>query len=135
MHFCVDLLMTFFFAKPRDQDDYEVVHKVGRGKYSEVFEGVNCVNNERCIIKILKPVKKKKVLFHVVVYPSLSLVLIGCLGQFKRILAVCSMNCSFVCVHPETWCLCDSHHFFQDVRELIFWSMQTWLPHVVFKQK
>jgi hypothetical protein len=127
--------MTFFFAKPRDQDDYEVVHKVGRGKYSEVFEGVNCVNNERCIIKILKPVKKKKVLFHVVVYPSLSLVLIGCLGQFKRILAVCSMNCSFVCVHPETWCLCDSHHFFQDVRELIFWSMQTWLPHVVFKQK
>lgn len=45
----------------RDQDDYEVVRKVGRGKYSEVFEGVNTVNNERCIIKILKPVKKKKV--------------------------------------------------------------------------
>ncbi|KAH9535796.1 hypothetical protein CY35_17G072500 [Sphagnum magellanicum] len=44
-----------------DQDDYEVVRKVGRGKYSEVFEGVNCVNNERCIIKILKPVKKKKI--------------------------------------------------------------------------
>ncbi len=62
MHFCVDLLMTFFSAKPRDQDDYEVVRKVRRGKYSEVFEGVNCVNNERCIIKILKPVKKKKVL-------------------------------------------------------------------------
>ena len=46
----------------RDQDDYEVVRKVGRGKYSEVFEGVNSVNNERCIIKILKPVKKKKVI-------------------------------------------------------------------------
>lgn len=45
----------------RDQDDYEVVRKVGRGKYSEVFEGVNTVNSERCIIKILKPVKKKKV--------------------------------------------------------------------------
>eukprot|EP00897_Mesotaenium_endlicherianum_P005178 jgi/Mesen1/4689/ME000241S03727 len=44
-----------------DQDDYEVVRKVGRGKYSEVFEGVNIVNNERCIIKILKPVKKKKI--------------------------------------------------------------------------
>lgn len=44
-----------------DQDDYEVVRKVGRGKYSEVFEGVNIVNNERCVIKILKPVKKKKV--------------------------------------------------------------------------
>eukprot|EP01018_Ginkgo_biloba_P007335 Gb_41818 [translate_table: standard] len=44
-----------------DQDDYEVVRKVGRGKYSEVFEGINTVSNERCIIKILKPVKKKKI--------------------------------------------------------------------------
>eukprot|EP00793_Prasinoderma_coloniale_P002804 PRCOL_00002286-RA len=44
-----------------EQDDYEVVRKVGRGKYSEVFEGVNTINNERCIIKILKPVKKKKI--------------------------------------------------------------------------
>ncbi|RRT80840.1 hypothetical protein BHE74_00018653 [Ensete ventricosum] len=53
---------TFFF---RNQDDYEVVRKVGRGKYSEVFEGINVTNNERCIIKILKPVKKKKVLIHI----------------------------------------------------------------------
>lgn len=45
----------------RDQDDYEVVRKIGRGKYSEVFEGINVTNNERCVIKILKPVKKKKV--------------------------------------------------------------------------
>lgn len=45
----------------REQEDYEVVRKVGRGKYSEVFEGVHCPTNERCIIKILKPVKKKKV--------------------------------------------------------------------------
>lgn len=44
-----------------NQDDYEVVRKVGRGKYSEVFEGVNVVNNQKCIIKILKPVKKKKI--------------------------------------------------------------------------
>ncbi|WMV18301.1 hypothetical protein MTR67_011686, partial [Solanum verrucosum] len=43
-----------------DQDDYEVVRKVGRGKYSEVFEGINVNSNEKCIIKILKPVKKKK---------------------------------------------------------------------------
>ncbi|KAH9712291.1 Casein kinase II subunit alpha-4 [Citrus sinensis] len=45
-----------------EQDDYEVVRKVGRGKYSEVFEGVHCTDNEKCIIKILKPVKKKKAL-------------------------------------------------------------------------
>ncbi|MDR3547304.1 MAG: casein kinase II subunit alpha/alpha' [Candidatus Pacebacteria bacterium] len=43
------------------QDYYEVVKKVGRGKYSEVFEGLNNANNQRCIIKILKPVKKVKI--------------------------------------------------------------------------
>jgi len=44
-----------------DQDDYEIVKKVGRGKYSEVFEGLNVTNTEKCVIKILKPVKKKKI--------------------------------------------------------------------------
>uniref|UniRef100_A0A1S4BYE3 Casein kinase II subunit alpha n=2 Tax=Nicotiana TaxID=4085 RepID=A0A1S4BYE3_TOBAC len=44
-----------------EQDDYEVVRKVGRGKYSEVFEGIHTTNNDKCIIKILKPVKKKKI--------------------------------------------------------------------------
>ncbi|GAA5842178.1 hypothetical protein JCM9279_002810 [Rhodotorula babjevae] len=43
------------------QDNYEVVRKVGRGKYSEVFEGVNVVNEDKCVIKVLKPVKKKKI--------------------------------------------------------------------------
>ncbi|KAG5401355.1 hypothetical protein IGI04_015962 [Brassica rapa subsp. trilocularis] len=43
------------------QDDYEVVRKVGRGKYSEVFEGIHTTDNEKCVIKILKPVKKKKI--------------------------------------------------------------------------
>lgn len=62
------------------QDHYEIVRKVGRGKYSEVhrhaacinllkfyffylqvFEGINIVNDEKCIIKVLKPVKKKKI--------------------------------------------------------------------------
>lgn len=58
--FCPEKLILHR-ATSRDQDDYEVVRKVGRGKYSEVFEGVNAINSERCIIKILKPVKKKKV--------------------------------------------------------------------------
>mmetsp|Transcript_15420 Transcript_15420/g.38865 ORF Transcript_15420/g.38865 Transcript_15420/m.38865 type:complete len:339 (-) Transcript_15420:231-1247(-) len=43
------------------QDDYEVVRKIGRGKYSEVFDGFNVRNKQRCVIKILKPVKKKKI--------------------------------------------------------------------------
>lgn len=50
-----------FFIEYREQDNYEVVRKVGRGKYSEVFEGFHCTNDDKCIIKILKPVKKKKV--------------------------------------------------------------------------
>lgn len=44
-----------------EQDDYELVRKVGRGKYSEVFEAINVAGGEKCIVKILKPVKKKKI--------------------------------------------------------------------------
>jgi len=44
-----------------EQDDYEVVRKVGRGKYSEVFEGIQVATSTKVIIKILKPVKKKKI--------------------------------------------------------------------------
>jgi len=44
-----------------EQDDYQVVCKVGRGKYSEVFEGIRVADNSKVIIKILKPVKKKKI--------------------------------------------------------------------------
>ena len=60
-----------------NQDDYQVrnlfnwrkinhysiklVRKLGRGKYSEVFEAINVTNNEKCVVKILKPVKKKKI--------------------------------------------------------------------------
>ena len=45
--------------------DYELIKKLGRGKYSEVFEAVNSKSHNqfggvRCVVKILKPVKKKK---------------------------------------------------------------------------
>mmetsp|Transcript_1021 Transcript_1021/g.1589 ORF Transcript_1021/g.1589 Transcript_1021/m.1589 type:complete len:378 (+) Transcript_1021:192-1325(+) len=43
------------------QDAYEVIRKVGRGKYSEVFEGVNKENGQQCIVKVLKPVRFKKI--------------------------------------------------------------------------
>lgn len=42
-------------------NNYEIVRKIGRGKYSEAFEGLNLINNQRCVIKVLKPVKKKKI--------------------------------------------------------------------------
>ena len=43
------------------QEDYEIIKKVGRGKYSEVYEGINVNNDQRVVIKVLKPVKKKKI--------------------------------------------------------------------------
>jgi casein kinase II subunit alpha len=33
------------YYKYSDQEEYEVVKKIGRGKYSEVFAGVNVLNN------------------------------------------------------------------------------------------
>uniref|UniRef100_A0A6Q2X6M5 non-specific serine/threonine protein kinase n=1 Tax=Esox lucius TaxID=8010 RepID=A0A6Q2X6M5_ESOLU len=44
-----------------NQEDYQLVRKLGRGKYSEVFEAININNNEKVVVKILKPVKKKKI--------------------------------------------------------------------------
>lgn len=41
--------------------NYEIISKIGRGKYSEVFTGVNVLNNKDCVIKVLKPVKLKKI--------------------------------------------------------------------------
>ncbi|CDK27626.1 unnamed protein product [Kuraishia capsulata CBS 1993] len=41
--------------------NYEIVEKIGRGKYSEVFTGLNVLNNKPCVIKVLKPVKLKKI--------------------------------------------------------------------------
>ncbi|CEP11104.1 hypothetical protein [Parasitella parasitica] len=50
--------ITMLFKK---QDNHEIVRKVGRGKYSEVFEGIDINRDEKVVIKILKPVKKKKI--------------------------------------------------------------------------
>ncbi|CAH6720814.1 casein kinase II subunit alpha [[Candida] jaroonii] len=47
--------------KWNSQDKYEVIKKVGRGKYSEVFLGVDLTSGSKTVIKILKPVKRKKI--------------------------------------------------------------------------
>ncbi|KAI8369139.1 casein kinase II catalytic subunit [Choanephora cucurbitarum] len=44
-----------------NQDEYYICNKVGRGKYSEVFEGIYAPAQKQCVIKVLKPVKKKKI--------------------------------------------------------------------------
>ncbi|XP_077375346.1 casein kinase II subunit alpha'-like isoform X1 [Festucalex cinctus] len=44
-----------------NQDNYQLVRKLGRGKYSEVFEAINVSSSEKVVVKILKPVKGKKI--------------------------------------------------------------------------
>lgn len=44
------------------QDSYQLVRKLGRGKYSEVFEGIDIRTTcKKVVVKILKPVKRKKI--------------------------------------------------------------------------
>uniref|UniRef100_A0A8C9U3I4 non-specific serine/threonine protein kinase n=1 Tax=Scleropages formosus TaxID=113540 RepID=A0A8C9U3I4_SCLFO len=42
-----------------NQEDYQLVRKLGRGKYSEVFEAININNNEKVVVKILKELYQK----------------------------------------------------------------------------
>lgn len=44
-----------------DIENYECYHKLGRGKYSEVFQGYCKKNNNKVVIKVLKPVKSEKI--------------------------------------------------------------------------
>jgi casein kinase II subunit alpha len=46
--------------------------ELGRGKYSEVFEGINITNYQKCVIKVLKPVKKKKIKREIKILQNLS---------------------------------------------------------------
>ncbi|MBE3049519.1 hypothetical protein IMZ48_44870, partial [Candidatus Bathyarchaeota archaeon] len=56
--------------KPQVQP--ELTASPGRGKYSEVFEGINVVNYQKCVIKVLKPVKKKKIKREIKILQNLS---------------------------------------------------------------
>jgi casein kinase II subunit alpha len=39
----------------------ELIKKIGRGKYSEVYEAIDSKTDNRVVVKILKPVKKTKI--------------------------------------------------------------------------
>lgn len=45
----------------KNTKDYEIETKVGRGKYSEVFQGLELRGRNKIVIKMLKPVKTKKI--------------------------------------------------------------------------
>ncbi|SCV99937.1 LAFE_0B05820g1_1 [Lachancea fermentati] len=51
---------------------YEIETKVGRGKYSEVFQGVQLSTHDKIVIKMLKPVKKKKIKREIKILTNLS---------------------------------------------------------------
>jgi casein kinase II subunit alpha len=53
--------LTATRTKRFNPETLQLVRKLGRGKYSEVFESINVTNNEKCVVKTLKPVKKKKI--------------------------------------------------------------------------
>ena len=36
-------------------EKYEIVRKIGRGKYSEVYEGIRTDDDQKVVVKILKP--------------------------------------------------------------------------------
>lgn len=42
-------------------DDYEILKRLGTGKYSQVYEGINIVADRNVVIKVIKPVKYKKI--------------------------------------------------------------------------
>jgi len=44
-----------------ESEHYCIVKKLGRGKYSEVFEGYDVKENQKVVIKILKPVRVSKI--------------------------------------------------------------------------
>lgn len=53
------------------QDSYEILRKLGRGKYSDVYEGLEMATNKKVVIKILKPIRKSKVLREVKILKTL----------------------------------------------------------------
>lgn len=54
------------------QENYEIIEKLGRGKYSEVFLGIDLAHGgKRCVIKVLKPVKRKKIKREILILKNL----------------------------------------------------------------
>ena len=53
-------------------DDYELICRIGSGRYGEVFQAFNVTNNRMVAIKVLKPVRPEKVYREVNILKALS---------------------------------------------------------------
>lgn len=49
-----------FLAGLSPADLYLCTQKIGRGKYSEVFDAINIRNSQPCVVKVLKPSKQRE---------------------------------------------------------------------------
>jgi len=79
------------------QSDYEIVRRLGRGKYSEVFEGVALALGQSCTIKVLKPVKQKKILREIKVLQDL----LGAPNVVQLLDVVCEPSTQTPCLIQE----------------------------------
>lgn len=98
----------------REQEDYEVVRKIGRGKYSEVFEGHRISTNSPCVIKILKPVKHEKIQREIKIISNL----VGGTNIIRLLDTVrdpASKTCSLVFEHVDNT---DFKHLFPTLTDL-----------------
>ncbi|OMJ81699.1 hypothetical protein SteCoe_17749 [Stentor coeruleus] len=83
------------------QENYEILRKIGRGKYSDVYEGLDMISQDKVVIKILKPIKKSKVLREIKILRSLE----GCPGVPKLLDVIkesTTKTISFVMEHCES---------------------------------
>lgn len=53
-------MRKLFCFRLRDIEKYEIITKIGKGKYSEVYTGMSTQDDKHIVIKALKPVKKSK---------------------------------------------------------------------------
>ena len=52
-------------------DIFEVIRSLGRGKYSEVFKGINIQTDQNVAVKVLKPVRKSKIMREIKILETL----------------------------------------------------------------
>ena len=79
------------------QEDYQIVRRLGRGKYSEVFEGVAMRSGAPCTIKVLKPVKQKKIFREITVLQDL----VGAPNIVQLLDVVCEPDTATPCLVQE----------------------------------
>lgn len=114
---------------------------IGRGKYSEVFEGINVVNYQKCVIKVLKPVKKKKIKREIKILQNLSggpnIVALLDVVRDSQVNSSSSSNIPGTALKAGRRKLADSHlpagHISSDEENEDSWMKQSKTPSLIFE--